>query len=169
MGSNFYGAFSSLQLRRMYRTPEFPPKKLRNSSPKLLEHRRQLLENYLRVLVRTNNPIPSTLLDFLNVPIRTRYSIKESDWWGPHCTTDSVLLSPPAAPGLIIAVPKNSWCCWYLLTALLRTEDRGLIMGNSCQSGRLWIGFLFCDGPNDDFPMSRLGQGTNSKLNQRTT
>lgn len=36
-------------LRKEVRTPEFPPKKVRNLSTKLIELRRQALESYLQV------------------------------------------------------------------------------------------------------------------------
>ena len=47
---------------------------------------------------------------------------------GLDSTMDSVLALHPVASGLILGVPKNSWCCWDLLTAQLRTEERVLIM-----------------------------------------
>ncbi len=57
---------SSLQLRKSLRTPEFPPKRLRNTSHKLLEERREGLEAYLQHLTRTD-PLPTTLLEFLQL------------------------------------------------------------------------------------------------------
>ncbi len=59
--------YVSLQLRKSYRTPEFPPKKLHNSSKKVLEQRRRGLECYVQYFVRMN-PVPKALLDFLEVP-----------------------------------------------------------------------------------------------------
>ncbi len=55
-----------LQLRKSVRTPEFPPKRLRNTSHKLLEERRAGLELYLQRLVRLN-PVPGALLEFLGL------------------------------------------------------------------------------------------------------
>ena len=55
------------QLRKSYRTPEFPPKRLHNTSRKVLEQRRQGLESYVQYFVRMN-PTPKPLLDFLEVP-----------------------------------------------------------------------------------------------------
>ena len=57
---------SSIQLRKSYSTPEFPPKKLRNTSQKMLSTRRQHLEKYMQNVVRIA-PIPKALLDFLQV------------------------------------------------------------------------------------------------------
>ncbi|TRY67424.1 hypothetical protein TCAL_03434 [Tigriopus californicus] len=64
-----YSQFLSLhqELRHSYRTPEFPPKKLRNTSHKVLEQRRSGLENYIQYFVRMN-PVPQVLLNFLDVP-----------------------------------------------------------------------------------------------------
>ena len=47
-------------------------------------------------------------------------------WWGPHITMDCVLASHPAAPGLILRVPKNvSWDVAEIYwPALLLTGDR---------------------------------------------
>ena len=63
---------SYLQLRRRYRLPvEFPPKKLRNNTTKVLETRRQALEQYLQAFVqlcqRSCKPLPQCLLDFLQI------------------------------------------------------------------------------------------------------
>ena len=64
-----------LQLRKRYRLLssccEFPPKKIRNSTPKVLETRRVALEQYLQQIVkqsqRSSKPLPPPLLDFLQV------------------------------------------------------------------------------------------------------
>lgn len=66
-----------LQLRKRYRLLsnccEFPPKKIRNSTPKVLETRRVALEQYLQQIVkqcqRSSKPLPPPLLDFLQVSI----------------------------------------------------------------------------------------------------
>ncbi len=65
-----YSQFLALhnELRKLVRTPEFPPKKLRNTSHKLLEERRAGLEGYLQHLVRLN-PVPTSLLDFLQLKV----------------------------------------------------------------------------------------------------
>merc|ERR1712018_431033 len=69
-----YSAFLALhnELRRRYRLHcDFPPKKLRNTTPKVLETRQLALEHYLRSFVRQcqqlYQPLPLALLDFLDV------------------------------------------------------------------------------------------------------
>lgn len=63
-----YSAFLALhnELRKHYSTPEFPPKKLRNTSQKVLGIRRQQLEKYMQCVVKLT-PVPKLLLDFLQV------------------------------------------------------------------------------------------------------
>jgi hypothetical protein len=41
--------FFQSQLRKVYQTPAFPPKRVRNTNPRVLEERRQGLETYLQV------------------------------------------------------------------------------------------------------------------------
>lgn len=64
-----YRAFHNLhkQLKNLIHTPEFPPKRVRNLNPKVLEQRRKALENYLQVLLR-RKPVPNHLLTFLSLP-----------------------------------------------------------------------------------------------------
>ena len=64
----------TFQLRKRYRmTCDFPPKKIRNSSAKVLETRRVALEQYLQQVIkqcqRSSKPLPQPLLDFLEVSI----------------------------------------------------------------------------------------------------
>lgn len=63
-----YSAFHALhkQLKGMHPTPYFPPKRVRNFSPKFLEQRRQGLEHYLQGAL-TIRPVPQPLLNFLNL------------------------------------------------------------------------------------------------------
>lgn len=64
-----YRAFHSLhkQLKHIICAPEFPPKKVRNLNPKVLEQRRKGLENYIQDLLR-RKPVPKQLLTFLSLP-----------------------------------------------------------------------------------------------------
>ena len=55
-----------MQLRKYYSTPEFPPKKIRNSSQKVLGIRRQQLEKYMQYVVKIA-PVPKVLMEFLQV------------------------------------------------------------------------------------------------------
>ena len=51
----------------------FPPKKLRNNTVKVLETRKNQLEQYLQAIVKqyqkTYKPLPQVLLDFLQVAV----------------------------------------------------------------------------------------------------
>ncbi|KAK7077143.1 Sorting nexin-24 [Halocaridina rubra] len=62
-----YSAFHSLykELRKLYPTAEFPPKRLRNTTSKLLETRRAGLELWLHSILL--QPAPPALLTFLQV------------------------------------------------------------------------------------------------------
>ena len=65
-----YSQFLSLhhELKKTFKaTPEFPPKKLRNSTDKVLEQRRRGLESYLQHFARMEPP-SQAVLDFLEVP-----------------------------------------------------------------------------------------------------
>ncbi|KFM63732.1 Sorting nexin-24, partial [Stegodyphus mimosarum] len=64
-----YRAFHSLhkQLKHIINAPEFPPKKVRNLNPKVLEQRRKGLENYIQDLLK-RKPVPKQLLTFLSLP-----------------------------------------------------------------------------------------------------
>ena len=71
-----YSAFHSLnkECKRQYhgqahRIAEFPPKRIRNTSAKVLESRRTGLEHYIQSLVRLS-PTPPQLIAFLELPPR---------------------------------------------------------------------------------------------------
>ncbi|XP_014662762.1 PREDICTED: sorting nexin-24-like isoform X2 [Priapulus caudatus] len=53
-------------LRKTINTPEFPPKKVRNWSYKIIEQRRQSIEAYLQAVVKSN-VLPKSLLSFLEI------------------------------------------------------------------------------------------------------
>lgn len=60
-------------LRKEMHTPEFPPKKVRNLSTKLIEQRRQGLQAYLQGVVR-DGCVPLILVDFLGLPEEAAYA-----------------------------------------------------------------------------------------------
>ena len=65
-----YSAFHSLnkQAKKLgLVTPEFPPKRIRNTSAKVLESRRKGLEHFIQSLARVH-PLPQLLLTFLELP-----------------------------------------------------------------------------------------------------
>ena len=65
-----YSAFHSLnkQCKKLGLHPlaEFPPKRIRNTSAKVLESRRKGLEHFIQSLVKLN-PVPQLLLTFLEL------------------------------------------------------------------------------------------------------
>ncbi|XP_034243713.1 sorting nexin-24-like [Thrips palmi] len=65
-----YSQFHSLhrQLRKLYQTPTFPPKRVRCSQPRLLEQRRRGLEMYLRTVFLQSAPCRSQIMSFLGLP-----------------------------------------------------------------------------------------------------
>ncbi|KAL1114962.1 hypothetical protein AAG570_007785 [Ranatra chinensis] len=64
-----YSAFHSLhrELRKHFRTPPFPPKRVRCSQLKVLEQRRQGLERYLQEMFQFG-PSRGHLISFLGIP-----------------------------------------------------------------------------------------------------
>ena len=79
-----YSAFHSLnkECKRQYhgqahRIAEFPPKRIRNTSAKVLESRRTGLEHYIQSLVRLS-PTPPQLIAFLELPPRYKTLIGET-------------------------------------------------------------------------------------------
>ena len=83
-----YSAFHSLnkECKRQYhgqshRIAEFPPKRIRNTSAKVLESRRTGLEHYIQSLVRLS-PTPPQLIAFLELPPRyVTFSLKKKQLW----------------------------------------------------------------------------------------
>lgn len=63
-----YSAFHCLhrELRKKYSTPVFPPKRVRSCQTKVLERRRQCLEEYLQVMLRFG-PSRDQVLAFLGI------------------------------------------------------------------------------------------------------
>ncbi|RWS31778.1 Sorting nexin-24-like protein [Leptotrombidium deliense] len=55
------------EMKKFYETPEFPPKKVRNSNQKLIEQRRLALERYLQGVIK-NDFIPKEMSEFLSLP-----------------------------------------------------------------------------------------------------
>ncbi|XP_078475644.1 sorting nexin-24 isoform X3 [Lampetra planeri] len=80
-----YSEFHALhkQLKKVIKTPEFPPKHVRNWVPKVLEQRRQGLEYYLQGILYENEELPKVLLEFLS--IRHLPSIHKADSYDRLC------------------------------------------------------------------------------------
>ncbi|KAI8478674.1 Sorting nexin-24 [Branchiostoma belcheri] len=66
------------ELKKTYLTPEFPPKRVRNWNPKVLEQRRRGLETYLQGLIH-QDILPKILLDFLEINMATQLGYEEID------------------------------------------------------------------------------------------
>uniref|UniRef100_A0A673IY65 Sorting nexin-24-like n=1 Tax=Sinocyclocheilus rhinocerous TaxID=307959 RepID=A0A673IY65_9TELE len=55
------------KLKKILRAPDFPSKRNQHLRTKLLEQRRQELEDYIQVILYQNDVVPQELLDFLQV------------------------------------------------------------------------------------------------------
>lgn len=64
-----YSEFHALhkRIKKRYKVPEFPPKRVPNWMSKVLEQRRQGLEAYLQGVLLYNRELPKELLDFLKL------------------------------------------------------------------------------------------------------
>ncbi|CAL8143716.1 unnamed protein product [Orchesella dallaii] len=91
------------ELRKQFGSdiPCFPPKKVRNSSVKVLESRRTSLEHYLQTML-TFSPIPKEVLGFLNIHnCRNQFPKDDSSsvsvYSEDHYQTESTIINHPAA------------------------------------------------------------------------
>ncbi|NWU99449.1 SNX22 protein, partial [Upupa epops] len=64
-----YSEFQALhkRIKKTCRVPDFPPRRVPNWLPKVLEQRRQGLELYIRGVLYHNKEVPQDVLDFLKV------------------------------------------------------------------------------------------------------
>ncbi|KAI1904916.1 hypothetical protein AGOR_G00010610 [Albula goreensis] len=64
-----YSQFHTLHkmLKKIIKPPEIPSKHVRNWVPRVLEQRRQGLEQYLQTIIMENEVLPKIFLDFLNI------------------------------------------------------------------------------------------------------
>ncbi|XP_041362194.1 sorting nexin-24-like [Gigantopelta aegis] len=115
-----YTEFEDLhkQVKKLMRTPEFPPKKVMKWSHKVLEHRRQALQIYLQGILDTEVH-PKSLLKFLNVNIETG-SFDSLDKLGP----DSKATHQP-----VIAFPSDAFLQDNTNGTLPDIVAEGVIMG----------------------------------------
>lgn len=84
-----YSEFHALhkKLKKFIRTPEIPSKHVRNWVPKVLDQRRQGLEQYLQSIITENEELPKIFLDFLN--IRHLPSLPKTESYGSFDETES--------------------------------------------------------------------------------
>ncbi|XP_029869261.1 sorting nexin-22 isoform X2 [Aquila chrysaetos chrysaetos] len=64
-----YSEFQALhkRIKKTCKVPDFPPRRVPNWMPKVLEQRRQGLELYMRGVLYHNEELPQDVLDFLKV------------------------------------------------------------------------------------------------------
>ncbi|XP_067161534.1 sorting nexin-22 isoform X4 [Apteryx mantelli] len=64
-----YSEFQALhkRIKKTCKVPDFPPRRVPNWMPKVLEQRRQGLELYIRGVLYHNEELPQEVLDFLKV------------------------------------------------------------------------------------------------------
>ncbi|KAM6125334.1 sorting nexin-22 [Phoenicopterus ruber ruber] len=64
-----YSEFQALhkRIKKTCKVPDFPPRRVPNWMPKVLEQRRQGLELYIRGVLYDNEELPQDVLDFLKV------------------------------------------------------------------------------------------------------
>ncbi|XP_019623747.1 PREDICTED: sorting nexin-24-like [Branchiostoma belcheri] len=72
------------ELKKTYLTPEFPPKRVRNWNPKVLEQRRRGLETYLQGLIH-QDILPKILLDFLEINMATQLGYESVCFLSSSC------------------------------------------------------------------------------------
>ncbi|XP_075621140.1 sorting nexin-22 [Balearica regulorum gibbericeps] len=79
-----YSEFQALhkRIKKTCKVPDFPPRRVPNWMPKVLEQRRQGLELYIRGVLYHNEELPQDVLDFLKVR---------------RCQQDPKASSPPAS------------------------------------------------------------------------
>ncbi|XP_074455749.1 sorting nexin-22 isoform X1 [Larus michahellis] len=80
-----YSEFQALhkRIKKTCKVPDFPPRRVPNWMPKVLEQRRQGLELYIRGVLYHNEELPQDVLDFLKVR---------------RCQQDPKATSPPTGP-----------------------------------------------------------------------
>jgi len=89
-----YSAFLSLhkECRKYYCTPTFPPKRIRNTTARVLESRRASLEHYIQGLA-TIRPTPPQLATFLQLP-----GLGDSESAGYHAPVIGYQTDPYISP-----------------------------------------------------------------------
>uniref|UniRef100_A0A8B9I9N1 Sorting nexin 22 n=1 Tax=Anser brachyrhynchus TaxID=132585 RepID=A0A8B9I9N1_9AVES len=85
-----YSEFQALhkRIKKTCKVPDFPPRRVPNWVPKVLEQRRQGLELYIQGVLCRNKELPQDVLDFLKVR---------------RCQQDPKGSSPPAVPAPLVA------------------------------------------------------------------
>ena len=72
-------AVTSWQIKKLYKVPDFPSKRLPNWRTRGLEQRRQGLEAYIQGVLYLNQDVPKELLEFLSLR-HFSTDLKASNW-----------------------------------------------------------------------------------------
>jgi len=114
-----YSAFHALhkECRKYYPTREFPPKRIRNTSAKVLESRRAGLEHYIQGLVKVR-PTPVQLTGFLELPSSL---VEEQNTVGGVAATHAAVtgftqdpyLNPPNRAKIPDILTQATLCAFY--------------------------------------------------------
>uniref|UniRef100_A0A8C6FPQ7 Sorting nexin 22 n=1 Tax=Moschus moschiferus TaxID=68415 RepID=A0A8C6FPQ7_MOSMO len=94
-----YSEFHALhkRIKKLYKVPDFPSKRLPNWRTRGLEQRRQGLEAYIQGILYLNQDVPKELLEFLSL---RHWPTDPKGWW--HCR-------PPHAFSCLVG-PTPSSC-----------------------------------------------------------
>uniref|UniRef100_A0A8C3JAS6 Sorting nexin 22 n=1 Tax=Calidris pygmaea TaxID=425635 RepID=A0A8C3JAS6_9CHAR len=129
-----YSEFQALhkRIKKTCKVPDFPPRRVPNWMPKVLEQRRQGLELYIRGVLYHNKELPQDVLDFLKVR-RCQQDPKATSTgkgWDPGCWS-------PKAPRNVGFFPlrgperemKVLWVPLFLADLLPDTVLSGVLQG----------------------------------------
>ncbi|XP_040348888.1 sorting nexin-22 isoform X4 [Herpailurus yagouaroundi] len=99
-----YSEFHALhkRIKKLYKVPDFPSKRLPNWRTRGLEQRRQGLEAYIQGVLYLNQDVPKELLEFLS--LRHFSTDPKASNWGPTAAHSGSLLFSALGEFL----PKNS-------------------------------------------------------------
>ncbi|NWY56179.1 SNX22 protein, partial [Chionis minor] len=98
-----YSEFQALhkRIKKTCKVPDFPPRRIPNWMPKVLEQRRQGLELYIRGVLYHNEELPQDVLDFLKV----RRGQQDPKATSPLCPFAGCLC--PLSPGSTHPLPSQ--------------------------------------------------------------
>ncbi|XP_032198716.1 sorting nexin-22 isoform X2 [Mustela erminea] len=128
-----YSEFHALhkRIKKLYKVPDFPSKRLPNWRSRGLEQRRQGLEAYIQGVLYLNQDVPKELLEFLNLRHFPTDS-KASSWGSQRVSSFQRPGGVPAAGQQLPAAPP---ACHQLLHGSLHLQP---ILRASAQRGGEW-------------------------------
>ncbi|XP_053784598.1 sorting nexin-22 isoform X1 [Desmodus rotundus] len=124
-----YSEFHALhkRIKKLYKVPEFPSKRLPNWRARGLEHRRQGLEAYIQGVLYLNPDVPKELLEFLN--LRHFPTDSKASSWGalgeflPNDTSMQLLHQP------VIGFCRDPYTCISSAEPLPNVVVNGVLQG----------------------------------------